>query len=173
VRRALDANPRTGLAVITGTEYRQHAYVALTRGTDANLAYVLTVSRKRADPAPGPRPAPELARYAQIHTERDGVPAPPPHPASPGTALGVLGAVDGPDVRGMPVPAITTHSVSSARGLAVTKRAVAAATWRPRQRVPNEVPRQDYDALALDGMSSAELIFTIVSSTARRVDWWW
>ena len=53
----------TGLAVITGTEDRQHAYVALSRGTDANLAYVFTVSPKLADPAPGPRPAPELARY--------------------------------------------------------------------------------------------------------------
>ena len=51
----------TGLAVITGTEDRQHAYVALTRGTDANLAYVFTVSPKHADPVPGPRPAPELA----------------------------------------------------------------------------------------------------------------
>ena len=46
-----------GLAVITGTEDRQHAYPALTRGTDANFAYVFTVSPKRADPAPGPRPA--------------------------------------------------------------------------------------------------------------------
>jgi ATP-dependent exoDNAse (exonuclease V) alpha subunit len=52
----------TGLVLITGTEDRQHAYVALTRGTDANLAYVFTVSTKRADPVPGPRPAPELAR---------------------------------------------------------------------------------------------------------------
>jgi ATP-dependent exoDNAse (exonuclease V) alpha subunit len=42
----------TGLAVITGTEDRQHAYVALTRGTDTNLAYVFTISPKRADPAP-------------------------------------------------------------------------------------------------------------------------
>ena len=48
----------TGLAVITGTEDRQHAYVALSRGTDANLAYVFTASPKTADPAPGPRPAP-------------------------------------------------------------------------------------------------------------------
>ena len=60
----------TGLAVITGTEDRQHAYVALTRGTDANLAYVFTTSPKQADPVPGPRPAPELARYDQIHAER-------------------------------------------------------------------------------------------------------
>jgi len=51
----------TGLAVITGTEDRQHAYVALARGTDANLAYVFTAPPKRADPVPGPRPAPELA----------------------------------------------------------------------------------------------------------------
>jgi hypothetical protein len=54
-----------GLAVITGTEDRQHAYVALSRGTEVNLAYVFTASPKRADPAPGPRPAPELARYAR------------------------------------------------------------------------------------------------------------
>jgi ATP-dependent exoDNAse (exonuclease V) alpha subunit len=96
VRRALDADPRTGqcrwtdrqflyahyeeaelgyavtdhtaqgrtvtagLAVITGTEDRQHAYVALTRGTRDNTAYVFTQSPKRADPdpAPGPHPAP-------------------------------------------------------------------------------------------------------------------
>jgi hypothetical protein len=83
----------TGLAVITGTEDRQHAYVALTRGTDANLAYVFTISPKRADPVPGPRPAPELARYDQIHAERDGVRAPVTRPATPGTALGVLAGV--------------------------------------------------------------------------------
>ena len=42
----------TGLAVITGTEDRQHAYVALSRGTEVNLAYVFTLSPKTADPAP-------------------------------------------------------------------------------------------------------------------------
>ena len=40
----------TGLAVITGTEDRQHAYVALSRGTDVNLAYVFTTSRNRPTP---------------------------------------------------------------------------------------------------------------------------
>ena len=129
VRRALDADPRTGqrrwtgqpflyadygsaelgyavtdhvaqgrtvtagLAVICGTEDRQHALVALTRGTDINLAYVFTVSPKRADPAPGPRPAAELARYDQIQTERPGSPAPATPPAPPGDALAVLSAV--------------------------------------------------------------------------------
>ena len=83
----------TGLAVITGTEDRQHAYVALTRGTDANLAYVFTISPKRADPVPGPRPAPELARYDHVHTERTGEPAPATPPARPDEALGVLAAV--------------------------------------------------------------------------------
>ena len=46
----------TGLAVITGAEDRQHAYVALTRGTDVNFAHVFTISPKRADPIPGPLP---------------------------------------------------------------------------------------------------------------------
>jgi len=83
----------TGLAVITGTEDRQHAYVVLTRGTEANLAYVFTVSPKRADPVPGPRPAPELARYDKIDAERAGQSVPVTQPALPGTALGVLSAV--------------------------------------------------------------------------------
>ncbi len=51
----------TGLAVITGTEDRQHAYVALTRGTTTNTAYIFTLSPKIADPAPGPRPRPAHA----------------------------------------------------------------------------------------------------------------
>ena len=84
---------RTGIAVITGTEDRPHALVALTRGTDTNLAYVFTVSPKRADPAPGPRPAPELDRYDQIQAERAAVPAPATPPAPPGEALAVLSAV--------------------------------------------------------------------------------
>ena len=83
----------TGLAVITGTEDRQHAYVALSRGTDVNLAYVFTTSPKQADPAPGPRPAPELARYDQISSERTGVRAPDTRRAPPGTALAVLAGV--------------------------------------------------------------------------------
>ena len=67
----------TGLAVITGTEDRQHAYVALTRGTNVNTAYVFTLSPKLADPVPGPRPAPELARYDRL-TPPGGQPATSP-----------------------------------------------------------------------------------------------
>jgi hypothetical protein len=58
-------------------------YPALTRGTDANFAYVFTVSPKLADPVPGPRPAPELARYDQINAERGGDRAPVTGPALP------------------------------------------------------------------------------------------
>ena len=80
----------TGLAVITGTEDRQHAYVALSRGTDVNLAYVFTQSPKTADPAPGPRPAPELARYDRRTAPGDPA-APAATPADPLTVLaGVL-----------------------------------------------------------------------------------
>jgi hypothetical protein len=63
-----------GLAMITGTEDRQHAYVVLSRGTDVNMAYVFTGSPKPADLVPGPRPAPELARYDRITAERTGEP---------------------------------------------------------------------------------------------------
>ena len=73
----------TGLAVICGTEDRQHLYVALTRGTTANMAYVFTQSPKRADPAPGPRPAPELARYDQIQPNDPALPPRPPRPPRP------------------------------------------------------------------------------------------
>jgi conjugative relaxase-like TrwC/TraI family protein len=81
----------TGLTVITGTEGRQHSYVALSRGTDMNMAYVFTVSPKLADLTPGPRPAPELARYDRLTGKR----AAPHAAAMPGTrdALGVLASV--------------------------------------------------------------------------------
>ena len=78
---------RTGLAVFTGSEDRQHAYVALTRGTDNNTAYVFTTPTKLSDPAPGTRPAPELARYDRLTAQADS-PA-PADPDDPGTTSAV------------------------------------------------------------------------------------
>ena len=124
----------TGLAVITGTEDRQHAYVALTRGTDANFAYVFTVSPKRADPVPGPRPAPELARYDQIHTERDGVPAPAPRPASPGTALGVLAGVLDHDGQQLSATQTRQQALADADHLAVLHAIWTAETAPAREQ---------------------------------------
>ncbi len=122
VRRALDADPRTGqrrwtdqpflyanyqdaglgyavtdhvaqsrtvtvgLAVIAGTEDRQHAYVALTRGTTTNLAYVFTQSPRHADPAPGPAPPPNWpVTTRSIPNDPAPQPRPPhqPRPAKP------------------------------------------------------------------------------------------
>ena len=51
----------TGLGVIAGTEDRQHMYVALSRGTETNMAYVFTASPKRADPAAAPAPGPRAS----------------------------------------------------------------------------------------------------------------
>jgi conjugative relaxase-like TrwC/TraI family protein len=61
-----------GLAVITGTETREWAYVAASRGVNANHFYVATEPARVADPAPGVRPAPELARHDRIQAERAG-----------------------------------------------------------------------------------------------------
>jgi conjugative relaxase-like TrwC/TraI family protein len=143
---AMGRTVHTGLAVITGTEDRQHGYVALTRGTDANYAYVFTTSPKRADPVPGPRPAPELARYDQIHTERDGVRAPATQPEPPGAALGVLAGVldrDGSSTRpprpaSRPWPTPTTWPCCTRSGPpkpSLPGSSATATCWRPPCRL--------------------------------------
>ncbi len=124
----------TGLAVITGTEDRQHAYVALTRGTDANLAYVFTTSPQRADPVPGPRPAPELARYDQIHAERTGGSAPATPPAAPGEALGVLAAVLDRDGQQHSATQVRQQALADADHLAVLHAIWTAETTPAGQR---------------------------------------
>ena len=87
--------------MITGTEDRQHAYVAMTRGTDTNMAYVFTVSPKLADPVPGPRPAPELARYDRLTA---GPAAQPAAPARTTDALAMLAGVLSRDGQLVPLP---------------------------------------------------------------------
>ena len=124
----------TGLTVITGTEDRQHAYVALSRGTSANLAYVFTASPKTADPAPGPKPAPELARYDRIHAERVGFPAPATEPASPGTALGVLAAVLDRDGQQISATQTRHQALADADHLAILHAIWAAETTAAREQ---------------------------------------
>ena len=124
----------TGLAVITGTEDRQHAYVALTRGTDANYAYVFTLSPKLADPVPGPRPAPELARYDKILAERSGVPAPETEPAPPGTALGVLAGVLDRDGQQLSATQTRQQALSDADHLGVLHAIWTAETTHAREQ---------------------------------------
>ncbi len=124
----------TGLAVITGTEDRQHAYPALTRGTDANLAYVFTTSPKQADPVLGPRPAPELARYDQIYSERTGVRAPDPRPAPPGTALAVLAGVLDRDGQQLSATQTRNQALSDADHLALLHAIWTAETTPARDQ---------------------------------------
>ena len=120
----------TGLAVITGTEDRQHAYVALSRGTGANLAYVFTVSPKLADPAPGPRPAPELARYDR----RAAGPGGRPSAASTGEAVAVLAGVLDRDGQQRSATQIRDQALADADHLALLHAIWAAETTPARQQ---------------------------------------
>ena len=123
-----------GLAVLCGTEDRQHAYVALTRGTSINLAYVFTVSPKRADPVPGPRPAPELDRYDHTQTKRAAAPAPATPPASPGDALAVLAAVLERDGQLLSATQDRHRALADADHLAILNAIWTAETAQARQQ---------------------------------------
>jgi AAA domain/TrwC relaxase len=134
----------TGLALITGTEDRQHAYVALSRGTDNNLAFVFGVSPKLADPAPGPRSAPELPRYDQIAAERDGHPTQAATPATAGNALGVLADVLERDGQQLSATETWQRSLSNADHLAVLN-----AMWAGEITAAHEQRYQDMLTRAL------------------------
>ena len=124
----------TGLAVITGTEDRQHAYVALTRGTDTNTAYVFTLSPKLADPAPGPRPAPELARYDQHATAPAAGPDPAAEPAGTRDALAVLADVLERDGQQLSATQTWQQALADADHLAVLHAIWTAETSPAREQ---------------------------------------
>jgi hypothetical protein len=124
----------TGLALITGTEDRQHAYVALTRGTSSNLAYVFTVSPKLADPAPGPRPAPELPRYDRIRAEREGQPASRAMTAGTGEAVGVLADVLERDGQQLSATQTRQQNLSNADHLAILNAMWIGETTAAREQ---------------------------------------
>jgi len=124
----------TGLAVITGTEDRQHAYVALTRGTDINMAYVFTLSPKIADPAPGPRPAPELVRYDRLTTEHDGESPGAGQAAGTGDALGVLSDVLERDGQQLSALQTQQQALSNADHLAILHAIWTAETSSVREQ---------------------------------------
>ena len=107
-----------GLAVITGTEDRQHAYVALSRGADTNMAYVFTVSPKLADLVPGPRPAPELARYDRLTAQRTAQ-FPLAAPAGSSDALAVLAGVLARDGQQLSASQTRQQALANADHLAI------------------------------------------------------
>jgi conjugative relaxase-like TrwC/TraI family protein len=115
---AMGRTVHTGLAVISGTEDREHAYVALSRGTDNNTAYIFAQSPKIADITPGPRPAPELARYDRLTTQ----PADPNErttPPDPDAALSVLAEVISRDNQQQSASQTWQQSLSDADHLAI------------------------------------------------------
>jgi hypothetical protein len=121
-----------GLAVITGTEDRQHAYVAMSRGTDTNVAYVFTISPKLADPVPGPRPAPELARYDRLTAQHPGEPA----ATAAGTrdALAVLAGVLDRDGQQLSASQTRQQALASVDHLAVLNAIWTAETAVAREQ---------------------------------------
>jgi AAA domain len=123
----------TGLAVITGAEDRQHAYVALTRGTSDNRAYVYRQSPKRADPVPGPRPAPELARYDRL-TGRPASPGDGARDAEAKDPLGVLGEVLDRDGAQQSASQTRQRALSDADHLGVLHAIWAAETTPTREQ---------------------------------------
>jgi hypothetical protein len=134
----------TGLAVITGTEDRQHAYVALTRGTDTNTAYVFTLSPKIADPAPGPRPAPELARYDRRTAEHASEPPDADQPAGTGDPVGVLSDVLRRDGQQLSALQTEQQALSDADHLAILHAIWTAETTPARE--------QNYRKLLMDAL---------------------
>jgi hypothetical protein len=89
--KGMGGTVRTGSAYITGRESLEWLYVAMTRGQERNTAIAVThdgvkdndgatvaIQPCEADPRPGTRPDPELARRARMERERAGL---PPEPA--------------------------------------------------------------------------------------------
>jgi hypothetical protein len=121
-----------GLAVIAGTEDRQHAYVALSRGTEMNMAYVFSVSPKLADPVPGPRPAPELARYDRLTAQQPGEPA--ATAARTGDALAVLAGVLDRDGQQLSASQTWRQALADADHLAILNAIWTAETSWAREQ---------------------------------------
>ena len=149
----------TALAVITGTEDRQHAYVALTRGTHDNTAYVFTLSPKRADPAPGPRPAPELARHDRL-SARDADTNKATAVTETADAVGVLAEVLQRDGEQLSASQTRQQALSDADHLAVLHTIWTAET--------NPARHQGYESLLM-----AALPLGYRQEPGHRAQWLW
>jgi hypothetical protein len=85
--KGMGGTVRAGSAYITGREPLEWLYVAMTRGQERNTAIAVThdgvkdndratvaIQPREADPRPGTRPDPELARRERMQRERVGLP---------------------------------------------------------------------------------------------------
>ena len=134
---AQGATVHTGIALVTGTEDRHWLYPAMTRGTDANLAFVFTTASKTADPKPGTRAAPELDRYERIRREREGIlPAQPAAGSGnldPREPIAVLADALDRDGAELPASEIRRRSLANADHLGVLHAIWAAETRGGRE----------------------------------------
>jgi conjugative relaxase-like TrwC/TraI family protein len=112
----------SGQTLVTGQEDRQHLYVGMSRATRLNLAYVFTCSPKIADPVPGPRPAPELARHDRLQALRAGQVASDADPGSAerhSAAIGVLADVLSRDGQELSATGTLRRNLADADHLAI------------------------------------------------------
>jgi hypothetical protein len=119
------------------SEDRQWLYPSMTRGTDANLAYVFTTPGRPGGPQPGTRPAPGLGRYERIRRERAGFPA-AGHAAGrrsldPREPIAVLADVLGRDGAELSASAIRRRNLANADHLAVLHAIWTAETRGARE----------------------------------------
>ena len=137
----------TGLQLITGSESRQQAYVGLSRGTATNIALVFTTTPGRADPEPGQRPAPELARAQQVALDRRGRESASPGSFDAAEALSVLAGVLARDDADLSATQTQEQSFAAADDLAVLYAQWQAVTYpartaRWRELLLGTVPEQ-------------------------------
>ncbi len=185
---AQGATVHTGIALVTGGEDRQWLYPAMTRGTDANLAYVFTTPAWPGDSQPGTRPAPELGRYERLRRERAGYLLDEPSPASPDRAgqrepIAVLADILSRDGAELSDSAIRQRNLANADHLATlhaiwTAETTVARHDRYRDLVTAALPpghRQPLShqvcwlfrtlqAAELAGLDPAEVIRTAIAS---------
>ena len=177
----------SGIALVTGSEDRQWLYQAMTRGTDANLAFVFTKPTRPADPTPGTRAAPELGRYDRIRLERQGLapaqPVPRTGSADPREPIAVLADVLDHDGAELSASAIRQRNLANADHLGILNAIWTAETRgtrdeRYRELVMAALPegyRQDLSARArwlfrtlrsveLAGLDPAQVIDSAIAS---------
>ncbi len=134
---AQGATVHTGITLITGNEDRQWLYPAMTRGTDANLAFVFTTPPKVADPRSGTRAAPELERYERIRREREGLlpaqPAAGPGNLDPREPIAVLADVLDRDGAELSASETRRRNLANADHLSVLNTIWAAETRGARE----------------------------------------
>jgi conjugative relaxase-like TrwC/TraI family protein len=148
-----------GSAFITGKEPLEWLYVALTRGINDNTAIAVThegvknnsgatvaIQPREADPRPGTRPDPELARRERLERERAGLPPEPTEAPADGVRDPVAVLADCMDRE----QAELSASEYQSRGLANADHlGVLHTRWAD---LAGQADRQRYHQLVIDAL---------------------